>query len=199
MPKLADNDPHRAFLRFGRYPSTCSEGDRGLSSWIAISRADRMPSVYDRGLDFYEAPITIPSGSPYVPSLLGIVNVVGNPTNRSETVLAYGAGQRVQVGMILMLSYRVPTEGPWVQFKKPSLNIVPILNPQELKAGQKAALVKAYDTLCGEALLPLPEMHSDPTRIAFDKAIEKALAFPDLSEIWAMLAAEPIVSANPLA
>ncbi|MGA3190709.1 MAG: TonB-dependent receptor [Bryobacteraceae bacterium] len=67
-----------------------------LSSWIAVSRANRMPSLYDRGLDYYEAPISIPSGSPYVPSLLGIINVMGNPTNRSETVLAYEAGQRVQ-------------------------------------------------------------------------------------------------------
>jgi iron complex outermembrane receptor protein len=67
-----------------------------LSTWIAVSRANRTPSLYDRGLDYYEAPITIPSGSPYVPSFLGIVNVMGNPTNRSETVLAYEAGQRVQ-------------------------------------------------------------------------------------------------------
>ena len=100
--------------------------------------------------------------------------------------------------MILMFSYRVPTEGPWVQFKKPSLNIVPILNPQGLKSGQKAALVKAYDALCVETLLPLPEMHIDQTRIAIDKAIEKALGFPDLDAIRRMLAAEPIVSGKPL-
>jgi iron complex outermembrane recepter protein len=67
-----------------------------LSTWIAVSRAERTPSLYDRGLNFYEPPIVVPSGSPYIPSFLGIVNVVGNPTNRSETVLAYEAGQRVQ-------------------------------------------------------------------------------------------------------
>jgi iron complex outermembrane recepter protein len=67
-----------------------------LSTWIAVSRANRTPSLYDRGLNYYEAPVTIPSGSPYIPSFLGIVNVMGNPTNRSETVLAYEAGQRVQ-------------------------------------------------------------------------------------------------------
>lgn len=80
---------------------------RSLSSWIAVSRAVRTPSLYDRGLDFHESPAVIPSGSPYVPSLLGIVNVLGNPNNRSETVLAYEAGQRVQASG--QLSFDVST------------------------------------------------------------------------------------------
>lgn len=67
-----------------------------LSTWIAVSRAVRTPSLEERGLDFLEPPIAIPSGSPYIPSLLGIANALGNPAARSETVLAYEAGQRVQ-------------------------------------------------------------------------------------------------------
>jgi iron complex outermembrane recepter protein len=67
-----------------------------LSYWIAVSRAVRTPSLIDQGLDLYEAPIAIPSGSPSIPSLLGVVNALGNPQARSETVLAYEAGQRVQ-------------------------------------------------------------------------------------------------------
>ena len=42
-----------------------------------------------------------------------------------------------------------------MQFKKPSLNIVPVLNPMALKPAQKAVLVKAYDALCGETMKPL--------------------------------------------
>lgn len=114
----------------------------------------------------------------------------------AEKVLALWLNSTL--GLILMFSYRIPTEGPWVQFKKPSLNIVPILNPHGLKAGEKNALVKAYDALCRETLLPLPEMHADQTRIAIDKAIEKALGFPDLEAMRRMLAAEPIVSGEPL-
>jgi iron complex outermembrane receptor protein len=69
---------------------------KNLSSWIAVSRADRTPSLSDRGLDFSYSPIAIPSGSPSIPSLLAVVNVLGSPTVRSETVLAYEAGQRFQ-------------------------------------------------------------------------------------------------------
>jgi iron complex outermembrane receptor protein len=69
---------------------------KSLSSWIAVSRAVRTPSLYDRGVDYYFPPVVVPSGSPTVPSLLGVVNFTGNPSNRTETVLAYEAGQRVQ-------------------------------------------------------------------------------------------------------
>jgi hypothetical protein len=102
------------------------------------------------------------------------------------------------LGMILMFSYRVPTEGPWVQFKKPSLNIVPVLDSQGLNATQRAALVRAYDTLCRKTCLPLPQMQSDTTRIAIDAAIREALQFPAFDEIRRSLAIEPIVSGQPL-
>jgi iron complex outermembrane recepter protein len=78
-----------------------------LSSWLSVSRAERTPTLIDRGLDYSEAPVTIPSGSPYIPSLLGIVHVMGNPTAQSETVLAYEAGQRVQAAK--RLSFDVST------------------------------------------------------------------------------------------
>jgi iron complex outermembrane receptor protein len=67
-----------------------------LSGWIAVSRAERTPSLNDRGVDLLQAPIAVPSGSPLIPSLWGVVNVVGNPAVRPETVLSYEAGQRVQ-------------------------------------------------------------------------------------------------------
>jgi iron complex outermembrane receptor protein len=80
---------------------------QSLSSWIAVSRAERTPSVYDRGLDYYAPPVTIPSGSPYIPSFLGIAHVMGNPTAQSETVLAYETGQRVQAAK--QISFDVST------------------------------------------------------------------------------------------
>jgi iron complex outermembrane receptor protein len=67
-----------------------------LSSWIAVSRAERTPSESDRGLDYYEAPILVPSGSPSIPSFLTVAHVTGDPSARPETVLAYEAGQRLQ-------------------------------------------------------------------------------------------------------
>jgi hypothetical protein len=102
------------------------------------------------------------------------------------------------LGLILFCMYRVPTEGPWVQFKKPSLGVVPILNPAGLKVSQKKILVDAYDQLSEATVQPLTEMHSDKTRIAFDTAIQKALGLPDLDDIRRMLAAEPIISGKRL-
>jgi iron complex outermembrane receptor protein len=67
-----------------------------LSSWVAVSRAARTPSLSDRGLDYFEAATLIPTGSPAAPFLLGVSHVLGNPAERSETVLAYEAGERVQ-------------------------------------------------------------------------------------------------------
>jgi iron complex outermembrane receptor protein len=67
-----------------------------LSSWIAVSRAVRTPSLIETGLDLVESPVAVPSASPTTPPLLGVVEVFGNPSQRSETVLAYEAGQRVQ-------------------------------------------------------------------------------------------------------
>jgi iron complex outermembrane receptor protein len=78
-----------------------------LSTWVAVSRADRTPDIYERTLDLVQPPLEIPSGSPLVPPLLGIVNVTGNPATRAETVLAYEAGQRFQVAK--QISFDVST------------------------------------------------------------------------------------------
>jgi hypothetical protein len=114
----------------------------------------------------------------------------------NEKVLALWLNSTL--GLVLMLSYRVPTEGPWIQSKKPSLNIVPVLNPTMLKAAQKAVLVKAYDSLCAEKLRPLSEMREDTVRADIDAAIEKAVGFPTLDVVRDLLAIEPIISAKPL-
>ena len=67
-----------------------------LSTWIAVSRAQRTPSLTDTGLDYTEAPVAVSSGSPLVPPLWAVAKVMGNPVARPETVLAYEAGQRLQ-------------------------------------------------------------------------------------------------------
>ncbi len=82
-----------AFEPTGRVLWTPTEA---LSTWIAVSHAQRTPSLDDRGLELYQAPIQIPSGSPLFPWLWAVPHVTGSPTARSETVLAYEAGQRVR-------------------------------------------------------------------------------------------------------
>jgi len=63
-----------------------------LSSWIAVSRAVRTPSIYERTFD------GIVQATPVAPQLFGLLHLSGDPNFRSETVLAYEAGQRVQIG-----------------------------------------------------------------------------------------------------
>jgi iron complex outermembrane receptor protein len=78
-----------------------------LSTWIAVSRAQRTPSLDEQGLDLYQPPILVPSGSPLFPWLWAVPHVLGSPTARSETVLAYELGQRVQASK--QISFDVST------------------------------------------------------------------------------------------
>ena len=66
------------------------------SAWASISRAVRTPSRAD--IDLRLVTTVIPPGVP--PLLLpapGVVSLVGNPAKRSEILLAYEAGYRVQL------------------------------------------------------------------------------------------------------
>jgi iron complex outermembrane receptor protein len=63
-----------------------------LSSWLAVSRAVRTPSIYERSFD------SIVTATPIEPPLFGLVHLTGDPNLRTETVVAYEAGQRLQIG-----------------------------------------------------------------------------------------------------
>ena len=102
------------------------------------------------------------------------------------------------LGMILMFSYRVPTEGPFIQFKKPSLSIVPVLDPRSLASAQKKILVDAYDDVCRKNLGRLSEAGSDTARMGIDKAMQEALELPNIETIRQLFADEPVITAKPL-
>jgi hypothetical protein len=102
------------------------------------------------------------------------------------------------LGLLVLLSYREETEGAWVDFKKPVLLTLPVLDVKGLTAPQLKALTSAYDELCKEPLKPFPEMGSDEVRIAIDKAIAKALRLPDFAILRTLFAQEPVVCLNPL-
>jgi len=68
-----------------------------LSSWAAISRAVRTPSIYERSFD------GIVTATPIQPPLFALVHLTGDPNFRSESVVAYEAGQRLQIGPRLSL------------------------------------------------------------------------------------------------
>jgi len=96
-------------------------------------------------------------------------------------------------GILLLLGHREETEGAWVDFKKPILAAMPVLDLPHLSAKQRKALARAYDEFADANLLALPLMAGDQTRIAIDDAIAKALDLPDFGPLRELLAREPIV------
>jgi hypothetical protein len=102
------------------------------------------------------------------------------------------------IGLVSMFAHRVPTRGPWVQFKKPVLENLPVLDTRKLDGKRLKQLADAYDAIAKEALQPLPAMATDLQRQAIDAAIRHTLGLPDLGPLRALLAQEPIISNSPL-
>jgi hypothetical protein len=102
------------------------------------------------------------------------------------------------LGLVTLLSYRVPTRGPWVQFKKPLLQQVRVLDTRQLSPQQLQRLVDTYDQLANTNLLPLSEMGEDKTRALIDAAIAGALGLPPLDELRKSLGRESVVCGAPL-
>ncbi len=100
------------------------------------------------------------------------------------------------LGFIMLMGHREETEGAWNKFKKPVLKQLPVLDPRELSAGQRAALVRAYDQLATRDLLPFPYLETDEVRAAVDAAIADALDLPDLAGLRRSLSREPVICLN---
>ena len=82
------------------------------------------------------------------------------------------------LGLLLMIGHRVPTRGPWVQFKKPVLENLPVLDVTNLSGKQLDQLAGAYDTLAVQPLEPIPAMDADPVRQGIDDAICRVIGLP---------------------
>ncbi len=102
------------------------------------------------------------------------------------------------LGLLILLGNREETRGAWMDFKKPVLASMPVLDVNSLSVAQLRALAQAYDYLCSQELLPFPHMDRDPVRRQIDQAISQALGLPDLSVLREMLAREPVVCLRPL-
>ena len=102
------------------------------------------------------------------------------------------------LGLLILLAHREETEGAWVDFKKPTLKEMPVLDVLALTDKQRRALGQAYDSLSGNSLLPLPDMDKDPVRRQIDSVIAKTLRLPDFSVLRELLAREPVVCLRSL-
>ena len=68
-----------------------------LTTWAAVSRSIRTPSILDRGNNAVNFVFDIAPGLP------GVFRNVGNPDYRSEPMISYELGQRAKVGQRLSL------------------------------------------------------------------------------------------------
>ncbi len=112
-------------------------------------------------------------------------------TERDEKVLVLWLNSTL--GLLLLLSHREETEGAWIDFKKPVLSNLPVLDLKALTSYQLKALSNIYDRLAKKTLKPFPEMDNDDVRAEIDENIARILNLPDFSIIRKLLAREPVV------
>jgi hypothetical protein len=97
------------------------------------------------------------------------------------------------IGIMIVVGQREETEGAWVDFKKPSLLSMPVLDVWSLSADNLRKLAEVYDQVADNSLLTLAEMDCDTTRRAIDEGLGEVLGLPDLSILRDLLAREPIL------
>jgi hypothetical protein len=85
-----------------------------------------------------------------------------------------------------------------VQFKKPILGEMPILNISKLTKNQLTLLADAYDTFRNEPIQKLPKIYVDPIRNQIDEIISSTLGLPSIEVLRRLLASEPIISGKSL-
>lgn len=103
------------------------------------------------------------------------------------------------LGLTLLFSARVPTRGPWIQFKKPNLKQLPVLDTTQLSNVQKDELCRTYDALAGDEIAAFPDMRDCEVRRKIDGAIASSFDLPESQSVRTLLAREPIVSSARIA
>lgn len=102
------------------------------------------------------------------------------------------------LGILLAAGHRVPTQGSWVQFKKPVLRQLPVLDVRHLEPAQLSQLSSLYDQIADQHLEPLRKMENDTLRVTIDKGISQVLGLPDISALRVLLGQEPIIAGAAL-
>jgi hypothetical protein len=98
------------------------------------------------------------------------------------------------LGLLTTLAHRIPTRGAWVQFKKPTIENLPILDVTALSRAQLRQIAMAYDSVASQELNTIVNMADDPVRIEIDRAFSAVLGLPSLDELRSELADEPIIT-----
>jgi hypothetical protein len=124
-------------------------------------------------------------------------NVLGNTWWSLNTAISEGQRKALLIwlnstpSLLLILSHRVTTEGPWMQIKKPQWAVMPVLDVSKLEDGIISQLAEAYDRICEKELKALAKLNVDPVRAEIDDALSFALGLPDMKPLRELLAREP--------
>ena len=102
------------------------------------------------------------------------------------------------LGLLNLLAVRAETRGAWVDFKKPTVQQLRVLNVEDLGLNKLQELGRVFDSVSIDTLQPLREMDTDDTRRKIDDAICGVLGLPDLAGVRHQLSLEPIISLKPL-
>jgi hypothetical protein len=98
------------------------------------------------------------------------------------------------LGILMSIAHRVPTRGPWVSFKKPLLERLPVVDVTALTNDALDTIAKTFDEVAGKTLEPIPSLAHDATRRQIDEAFMKVLGLPDVKIIAELFAREPVVA-----
>ena len=113
--------------------------------------------------------------------------------NREYYAKALSIWLNSTLGLMMLLIHREDTEGPWIGFKKTSLQKMPIINFEKLNKIKIKRMALTYDKIKGHTFLPFPQMANDPVRVEIDKCICKVFSLPDISILRELLAQEPFI------
>ena len=102
------------------------------------------------------------------------------------------------LGIIQVLTVRTETEGAWIEFKKPNLESLPVLDPRLLTHDQINEFVVLYESVSHQNLLNISQADVDETRQAIDDGIARILSLPDYSVLRDLLSREPAVTLRRL-
>jgi len=97
------------------------------------------------------------------------------------------------LGILLLAGHRVPTQGAWVQFKKPTWNPMPVLDVRNIGPRELRALASAFDRIAIEQLAPIRQIDTDPVRDQIDSVLAMVLGLPPIAPIRSLLAHEPVI------
>ncbi|MFL6846451.1 MAG: hypothetical protein ACJ8ER_16410 [Allosphingosinicella sp.] len=147
--------------------------------------------VAERSWLFTQRALAVRLSEPALANVWWPLQIKGNNQKAEKALIVWLASS---LGLLTMIAHRVPTRGAWVQFKKPTLERMPVLNVLTLSKMQLTQLAETYDTIAFDELQTLPNLAIDPLRSEIDSAISKILGLPSLASLRTQLADEPIIT-----